>query len=101
MPIQQPPRDAQLTRGAGHVAAVALQGRVDELAVGVGQLWGGETEVAGVDQDNRQRTTNLRFTATRFFTPKDQLQLQLGRDLAVENGPREDFRLNLRYAHIF
>lgn len=71
------------------------------LAVGVGQLWGGETEVAGVDQDNRQRTTNLRFTATRFFTPKDQLQLQLGRDLVVENGPREDFRLNLRYAHIF
>lgn len=71
------------------------------LAVGVGQLWGGESEVDGVDQDNRQRTTNVRFSATRFFTPKDQLQLQLGRDLAVENGPREDFRLNLRYAHIF
>lgn len=71
------------------------------LGVGIGQLWGGETRVDGTDQDDARRTTNLRFTATRFFTPTDQLQLQLGRDLAVENGPREDFRLNLRYAHVF
>ncbi|OLS60297.1 transporter [Pseudomonas putida] len=71
------------------------------LGVGIGQLWGGETRVDGVDRDDCQRSTNLRFTASHFFTPKDQLQLQLGRDLAVDNGPREDFRLNLRYAHIF
>lgn len=71
------------------------------LAVGFGHNWGGENRIAGVDQDDRQDTTNARFTATKFFTPRDQLQLQLGRDLRVENGTREDFRLNLRYAHVF
>lgn len=75
--------------------------RATDLSLGIGQLWGGETRVDGVDRDDRQRTTNFRVTASHFVTPKDQLQLQLGRDLAVENGPREDFRLNLRYAHIF
>jgi hypothetical protein len=71
------------------------------LGVGFGQTWGGEVEVDGADLDDAMRTTNFRLTATRFFTPKDQLQLQLGRDLSVENGPREDFRMNLRYARVF
>lgn len=46
-------------------------------------------------------TTNVRLTATKFVTPTDQVQLQLGKDLSVDNGTREDFRMNLRYAHIF
>ncbi|NER59047.1 transporter [Pseudomonas sp. MAFF212428] len=71
------------------------------LAVGFGHTWGGETQVAGTAQDDRGETTNLRVTATKFFTAQDQLQMQLGRDLAVENGPKENFRLNLRYARVF
>ncbi|MDY4316653.1 transporter [Pectobacterium actinidiae] len=71
------------------------------FGLGVGHLWGGETTLDGVKQDNQQRTTNLRFTTTAFVTQKDQIQMQLGRDLAVENGAREDFRLNLRYARAF
>ncbi|MHC8350489.1 transporter [Pseudomonas sp. RT4P38] len=71
------------------------------FAVGVGHIWGGETEVDQVDRDDAMRTTNIRLTATKFVTPKDQFQLQLGRDLSVENGPKEDFRMNLRYARVF
>jgi hypothetical protein len=71
------------------------------FGLGFGRTWGGETRFAGNALDDRQGTTNVRLTATKFVTAKDQLQIQLGRDLAVENGPREDFRMNLRYAHIF
>jgi hypothetical protein len=31
----------------------------------------------------------------------DVLQLQLGKDLSVDNGAKEDFRMNLRYARVF
>lgn len=71
------------------------------FAVGLGHLWGGETEVDGAERDDAMRSTNLRLTATKFVTPQDQLQLQLGRDLTVDNGPKEDFRMNLRYARVF
>ncbi|SDI65830.1 Putative MetA-pathway of phenol degradation [Pseudomonas flavescens] len=71
------------------------------FAIGFGHSWGGENEVAGIRQDDAMQTTNFRVTAATFVTPKDQLQVQLGRDLAVENGSREDFRVNLRYLHIF
>lgn len=71
------------------------------FAVGVGHNWGGENSVDGVHQDDETRTTYLRLSATTFVSPRDQLQLQLGRDLSVENGPLEDMRVNLRYAHVF
>lgn len=71
------------------------------LAVGVGHSWGGENRVDGTAQDDRGETTNFRVTAAKFFTAQDQLQIQLGRDLAVENGTKENFRLNLRYARVF
>ncbi|RYZ17346.1 MAG: transporter [Chitinophagaceae bacterium] len=71
------------------------------LAVGVGHSWGGENGVDGTAQDDRGETTNFRVTAAKFFTAQDQLQIQLGRDLVVENGPKENFRLNLRYARVF
>lgn len=71
------------------------------LGLGVGQSWGGKTTVDGDHQDNPTQTTHVRLTATQFVTPRDQLQIQLGRDLRVENGAEENFRLNLRYAHVF
>jgi hypothetical protein len=71
------------------------------LAIGFGHSWGGENQIDGVNQDDRMETTNFRVTARKFFTAKDQLQVQLGRDLAVENGPKEDFRMNLRYVRVF
>lgn len=71
------------------------------LGVGLGRSWGGENRIDGIEQDDRAERTNLRLTAATFFTPKDQLQVQLGRDLAVENGTREDLRVNLRLLHLF
>ncbi len=71
------------------------------FAVGFGHIWGGETEVDQVERDDAMRTTNIRLTATKFVTPQDQFQFQLGRDLSVENGPKEDFRMNLRFARVF
>jgi hypothetical protein len=71
------------------------------FAIGFGHTWGGETKIAATLQDNKADTTNVRLTATKFVTPKDQVQLQLGRDLAAENGTKEDFRMNLRYVRVF
>ena len=71
------------------------------FGIGLGRTWGGETNIEHVNQDNELGTTNLRLTATKFVSPTDQVQLQLGKDLSVDNGTREDFRMNLRYAHIF
>ncbi|WP_261640565.1 transporter [Erwinia mallotivora] len=71
------------------------------LGAGVGQSWGGSSTLDGNRQSGDVRTSNVRLTATKFFTPRDQVQIQLGRDLRVENGAAEDFRLNLRYARVF
>lgn len=71
------------------------------FGLGFGQTWGGETTVDGEKQDDQTQTTNVRLTATKFVTSRDQFQIQLGRDLHVENGSEEDFRLNLRYARVF
>ena len=98
------PAGQKLEQDVSYAAQIMVRYMPDTattFAVGVGRTWGGETEVARVDQDNRLGTTNLRLTATRFVTAQDQLQLQLGRDLSVDNGPKENLRINLRYAHIF
>nr|WP_113865930.1 transporter [Brenneria salicis]NMN90825.1 hypothetical protein [Brenneria salicis ATCC 15712 = DSM 30166]RBP63549.1 hypothetical protein DES54_11162 [Brenneria salicis ATCC 15712 = DSM 30166]RLM30970.1 phenol degradation protein meta [Brenneria salicis ATCC 15712 = DSM 30166] len=71
------------------------------FGIGFGHNWGGETTIDGVAQDNKQKTTDIRLTAAKFVTPKDQVQIQLGRDLSVDNGAKEDFRMNLRYARVF
>ncbi|NMY68180.1 transporter [Pseudomonas sp. WS 5414] len=71
------------------------------FGIGFGRTWGGETNIEHVNQDNELGTTNFRLTATQFVTPKDQIQLQLGKDLSVDNGTQEDLRVNLRYARIF
>lgn len=71
------------------------------VGLGIGHNWGGETKINNVSQDNSTETTNIRFAISKFMTPKDQFVVQLGRDLSVENGLKEDFRLNLRYLRIF
>ncbi|MBL1268414.1 MAG: transporter [Halomonas sp.] len=71
------------------------------ISIGIGHRWGGETKLDGVRQDDKLDTTYFRLTGTTFVTPQDQLQAQLGRDLSVDQGVSEDFRLNLRYARIF
>jgi hypothetical protein len=43
----------------------------------------------------------MRVTASKFVTKVDQVQIQLGTDLSVRNGPRDSLIVGLRYAHIF
>lgn len=98
------PDSQRLKQDVSYAAQVMARYMPDartSFGVGVGRTWGGETEIQQVNQDNRLGTTNLRLTATHFVTAQDQLQLQLGRDLSVDNGPKEDLRINLRYARVF
>lgn len=71
-----------------------------QLAVGVTQFWGGQTSVNDISNNDAMNTTRLRLTASKFITPKDQLQLQVGTDLHVSNGARNSLLVGLRYAHV-
>ncbi|WP_175913307.1 transporter [Burkholderia metallica] len=71
------------------------------FGIGVTQFWGGATSVDGVDNHDALRTTRMRLTASKFVTKADQVQIQLGTDLSVHNGPRDSVLVGLRYAHIF
>ncbi|MBR8224746.1 transporter [Burkholderia ambifaria] len=71
------------------------------LGLGITQFWGGETRVDGVDGHDALRTTRMRLTASKFVTKADQVQVQLGTDLSVRNGPKNSVLVGLRYAHIF
>lgn len=96
--------NATLKQDISYAAQIMLRYMPDatsSLAIGFGQQWGGSERVNGVDSNNAMRSTNMRLTAAKFITSQDQVLLQLGRDLAVQNGPAEDFRMNLRYVHIF
>lgn len=71
------------------------------LYLTLSQLAGGETEVDGARQNDRQRRTRALVGAGHFFAPGWQLLGSAGRDLTVENGVREDLRVNLRLMKVF
>ncbi|MCM8567478.1 transporter [Thauera linaloolentis] len=72
-----------------------------DLRAGVSHTVGGETEVAGVDQGDRLRTTKVSVGTGWFIAPDLQLLASYGRDVSVRNGLREDDRLNLRVLKVF
>lgn len=63
--------------------------------------WGGETKVDGVKQHDRIDTGKIAVSVGHFFTPAVQGLVALGRDVTVENGFKEDWRLNLRVLKVF
>lgn len=71
------------------------------LAVGGGYIYGARSSVDGVDQHDVTRTTYARLTVTHFIEPTLQVQAQIGQDLDVEQGPKEEARLNLRLTKLF
>lgn len=71
------------------------------LAGTYSHVFGGETSVAGVAQDDKQRTSYLRLHAGYFLDPATQILLTVGKDISVENGLRENRRLNLRFFKAF
>lgn len=71
------------------------------LGIGGGYVTGARSSVAGDDQDDELKTSYARLTLTHFLLPDLQAQVQLGRDMAVEQGFKERGRLNLRLVKLF
>lgn len=71
------------------------------FSAGLGHYEGGETELNNVSRDDKLKTTYGRMSVTHFVDKTSQLQLMLGKDLNVENGFKENMRINLRIAKIF
>lgn len=72
-----------------------------QFAIGAGRVEGGKTSVNGIDQDDRTGTTYARVMATQMLTPSVQMQVEAGRDIEVEQGFKEQARINLRVAKLF
>ncbi|WP_207005452.1 transporter [Trinickia mobilis] len=62
---------------------------------------GGETNVNGINQNDRQSTTKFAVGSSFFVGPKTQIIGMLGRDAHVRNGFKEEFRANIRILHLF
>lgn len=72
-----------------------------DLRTGISHTFGGETELNGVNQDDKLATTKMTIGTAWFVTPALQLLANYGRDLSVENGFKEQNRLNLRVLKAF
>lgn len=91
---QDPRYEAQ-----AHVRYTLSPGTV--LSAGYGVISGAESQVGGIAQHDRTRTEYARLTAAHFIDQSTQIQVQLGKDLSVANGFRENSRFNLRLLKIF
>lgn len=72
-----------------------------DFRVGLSQTFGGETEVNGTKNNDEAEVTKISVGSTYFVTPSIQLLATFGRDISVENGFKEDNRLNLRVLKVF
>lgn len=72
-----------------------------DVRVGVSRLWGGETKVDGVRQDDEPDTSKFSVGASYFVTKGTQLLVNYGQDMSVENGFKEHNRINLRVLQVF
>lgn len=62
---------------------------------------GGENRLNGVDLDDSLNTKRYLLSVAHMVTPTVQLLGQVGQDLDVRNGPKEDFRVSFRLLKIF
>lgn len=65
------------------------------------KTFGGETEVDGASQNDRTSTTKLGIGGSLFIGPKTQILAIAGRDIDVDNGFKEEARLNIRILQLF
>ncbi|HCF6145109.1 transporter [Pseudomonas aeruginosa] len=72
-----------------------------DVRAGISKIWGGETEVDGVDMDDKPGTSKFNVGTSYFVTPSTQLMVNYGHDLSVDNGFEEDDRINLRILQLF
>lgn len=98
------PTGAKLTQKAQYQLQTHLRYNLTpswDVRLGLSHINGGETEVDGVSSNDRQRTSKFTIGSGYFITPTLQVLANYGRDISVENGFREDNRLNLRLLTLF
>lgn len=69
-------------------------------SLGVYHVWGGATQVRGVDQHDSTRTTTALGTVSYWLGKTDNLQFQYRADTEVKNGAKTH-GLQLRFLHVF
>ncbi|AMO37189.1 transporter [Thauera humireducens] len=72
-----------------------------DLRASVSRYWGGETKLGGVSQDDETNRSKFTIGTAWFVEPSLQLIANVGRDISVDNGAKEDSRLNLRLLKVF
>lgn len=72
-----------------------------DLRFGLSHVWGGETTVNGVAQNDRDATSKFWIGGSTFVGPKTQLLVTYGRDMGVRDGFKENNRINLRLLQVF
>lgn len=72
-----------------------------QFGIGGGWITGAESRVNGTAQDDRLNSSYLRLSAAHFVLPGVQIQLSAGRDIAVEQGFRQDTNISLRLGLLF
>lgn len=71
------------------------------VALSYYQDFGGETTVGGAQQNDELERNRWLATFATFPAPTIQLQVQAGQDIDVENGFKEDSRVNFRILKVF
>jgi len=72
-----------------------------DIRGGLSYTYGGETRVDGQRQNDKYETLSATLGTGYFITPTVQVLANYGQDLSVENGFREDRRVNLRLMKVF
>lgn len=72
-----------------------------DVRAGVSKTWGGESEIDDLDMDDKPGTTKFTVGTSYFVTPSTQLMVNYGQDLSVDNGLKEDNRINFRILQLF
>ena len=73
----------------------------NELSLRVRYQAGGETRVNGIDQNDELGNWSAMATYARALPGNTQVLLQAGRDIRIENGFREESRLQVRFLKAF
>jgi hypothetical protein len=68
---------------------------------GFGYVLGGRDSLDGQLQPDMQHELYTRVSLTQFIGKSWQIQGEVGRDISVSQGFKEDLRINLRLAKLF
>ncbi|MNF07285.1 hypothetical protein D3C80_2074320 [compost metagenome] len=76
-------------------------GEKGSIHVGYSRLWGGEREVDGVSLGDESNQEKIMLGGSYLINPKTQVLATFGRDISVDNGFKEESRINLRLLYVF